>query len=196
MKRLLVVHRFPIVRYGVIKLVEAHVRDVVVDEAATASLALQRVRKTNWDLVVVGLSLGDRNGLELLKGMKALRPNMPVLVFSTHSEEVYARRCFKAGAAGYVTKHSSRDEVVHAIQTVLSGAHYLSPQVAATLHALDSRRACPPHRALSDREFEVMRLLASGKMVSEIASLLSLRVRTINSSRARVLHKLAMKTHS
>ena len=103
MKRLLVVHRFPIVRYGVIKLVEAHGHDVLVDEAATASLALQRVRKANWDLVVVGLSLGDRNGLELLKALKMLRPNMPVLVFSTHSEEVYARRSFKAGAAGYVT---------------------------------------------------------------------------------------------
>ena len=186
-KRVLVVHRFPIVRCGVIKLIEAHIVDVVVDEAATVSLGLQRVREASWDLVAVGFSFGDRSGIELVKGIKALRPNVPVLVFSTHSEEAYAHRSFDAGAAGYVTLDSSREEVVRALQTVLSGAKYVSPRVGAMLRSLDSRRA------LSDREYEVMRLLASGRTVSEIASLLSLSVRTIRTSRTRVVHKLAMQ---
>ena len=186
MKRLLVIHRFPIVRYALIKLVEAHIVNVVVEDAATATLGLRRLRAANWDLVVAGLSFGSRSGLEFLKMIKALRPNMSVLVFSSHSEEMYAHRSFKAGAAGYLTMGSSHDEVVHAIKTVLAGAHYVSPQVAPRV--LDSPRA------LSDREFEVMRLLASGKTVSEIASLLSLSVRTIRTSRTRIVHKLAMQT--
>jgi DNA-binding NarL/FixJ family response regulator len=118
-----------------------------------------------------------------------------VLVVSTHSEDLYARRSFKAGAAGYVTKDSSRAALVHAIQKVMSGGRYVSPHLAETLVAdLESRRVHPPHQTLSDREFEVMRLLASGKTVGEIASLLSLSGRTISTYRARLLHKLAMET--
>jgi DNA-binding NarL/FixJ family response regulator len=120
-----------------------------------------------------------------------------VLVFSTHSEELYARRSFRAGAAGYVTKDSSRAEVIYAVQKVMSGGRYVSPQLAETLVGdFESRRVHPPHRTLSDREFEVMRLLASGKTVGEIASLLSLSDRTVSTYRARVLHKLAMKNNA
>jgi DNA-binding NarL/FixJ family response regulator len=145
----------------------------------------------------MGLSFPGRGGVELLKTIKALRPKLAVLVFSAHSEEMYARRSFKAGAAGYLTKDASRVEVVRAIQRVMSGGRYVSPQVAETLAAdLESRHAHPPHRALSDREFEVMRLLASGKTVGEIASQLSLSDRTISTYRARLLHKLAMKNNA
>jgi two-component system invasion response regulator UvrY len=197
MKRLLVVHRFPIVRYGLIKLAEAHISGVAVVESSTPPVALQLVRQANWDLVVIGLSFGDRSGLALLKAIKTLRPKVPVLVLSTHSEEVYARRSFAAGAAGYVTKDSSPSEVVHAIQTVMSGARYVNPRLAgAPVADLDARRAHPPHRALSDRELEVMRLLALGKTRAEIASLLALSVGTIGTYRARLLHKLAMKNAS
>jgi DNA-binding NarL/FixJ family response regulator len=197
MNRVLVVHRFPVVRYGVIKLVEEHFRRVVAAEAGTVSEALQHLREKDWDLVVMGLSFGGRGGLELLKAIKELRPKLPVLVLSTHSEELYARRSFEAGAAGYVTKESSRTEVLHAIQKVMSGGRYVSPDLAETLVAdLGSRRVHPPHRLLSDRELEVMRLLASGKTVGEIASLLSLSGRTISTYRARLLHKLAMKNNA
>jgi len=197
MKRLLVVHSFPVVSYGLIKLVEEHLHEVTVVEAGTGSEALQRVREADWDLVVMGLSFGGRGGLELLKAIKEVRPKLPVLVFSIYSEELYARRSFKAGAAGYVRKDSSRAEVLQAIQKVMSGGRYVSPQLAETLIAdLESRRAHPPHRALSDREFEVMRLLASGQTVSQIASLLSLSSRTISTYRARLLRKLEMKTNA
>jgi DNA-binding NarL/FixJ family response regulator len=197
MKRVLIVHRFPLVRYGLVKLVEEHFHGVTVAEAATVSEALQRVREANWDLVVMGLSFGGRGGLELLKAIKGLRPKVAVLVVSAHSEELYARRSLKAGAAGYVTKDSSQAELVHAIQMVMSGGHYVSSTLAETLvEDPESLRVPPPHRALSDREFEVMRLLASGKTVGEIASLLSLSDRTISTYRARLLHKLAMKNNA
>jgi DNA-binding NarL/FixJ family response regulator len=145
----------------------------------------------------MGLSFGGRGGLELLKAIKDLRPKVAVLVVSAHSEELYARRSLKAGAAGYVTKDSSQAELVHAIQKVMSGGRYISSRLAETLvEDLESERVPPPHRALSDREFEVMRLLASGKTVGEIASLLSLSDRTISTYRARLLHKLAMKNNA
>jgi two-component system invasion response regulator UvrY len=194
MKRLLVVHRYPVVRYGLIKLIEAHLPGVLVAEAGTASEALERVREADWDLIVTGLSFPGRGGVELLKAIKALRPRVPVLVFSAHSAEMYARRSFSAGAAGYLTKDAPWTEVVRAIERVMSGGRYVSPQVAETLAAdLESQQAHPPHRALSDREFEVLRLLASGKTIGEIATLLSLSDRTISTYRARLLQKLAMK---
>jgi DNA-binding NarL/FixJ family response regulator len=182
MKRLLVAHSFPLVRYGLLKLVEEHIDGVVAAEASTVSQALQRVREAAWDVVVIGFSFGGQGGLELLKAITEIRPKMPVVVFSRHVEEVYAHRSFKAGAAAYVTKDSSRAEVVHAIQTVMSGGRYVRPQLAET--------GVHPHRPLSDREYEVMRLLASGRTVGDIASLLSLSARTVSTYRARLLQKL------
>jgi DNA-binding NarL/FixJ family response regulator len=182
MKRLLVAHGFPVVRYGLIKLVEEHLHGVVAAEAGTVTQTLQRVREAEWDVVVIGFSFCGEGGLELLKAIKEIRPNVRVLVISSHVEEAYARRSLKAGAAGYVTKDSSRAELVHAIQTVMSGASYVRPHLADTrVH---------PHRVLSDREFEVMRLLASGRTVGDIASLLSLSDRTVSTYRARLLQKL------
>jgi DNA-binding NarL/FixJ family response regulator len=191
MKRLLVVHRFPVVRYGLVKLVEEHLHGVVAAEAGTASQALHRVREAPWDVVVIGFSFGGQSGLEILKAIKKMRPDARVLVFSSHSEDVYVRRTFKAGADGYVTKDSSRAEVVFAIQTVMSGDRYERPERAQT-HVSDRGPRCQhPHRVLSDREFEVMRLLASGRTVGEIASLMLLSGRTISTYRARLLRKLS-----
>jgi DNA-binding NarL/FixJ family response regulator len=145
----------------------------------------------------MGLSFGGRGGLELLKAIKDLRPKLAVLVISAHPEELYARRSLKAGAAGYVTKDSSQAELVHAIGKLMSGGRYVSSKLAEIIVAdLEPLRVPPAHQSLSDREFEVMRLLASGKTVGEIASLLSLSDRTISTYRARLLHKLAMKNNA
>jgi DNA-binding NarL/FixJ family response regulator len=185
------------VRYGLIKLVDEYVHGVAVSEAGTATQALQCVREADWDLVVMGLSFGGRGGLELLKAIKHLRANLPILVFSMHAEEHYAHRSFKAGAAGYLTKDRPGAELVQAIRKVIAGGRYVSPQFAETLVAdLNSRIDHPPHDTLSDREFEVMRLLASGKTVGEIASLLLLSGRTISTYRARLLNKLALNTNA
>jgi DNA-binding NarL/FixJ family response regulator len=197
MKRVLIVHRFPVVRYGLIRLIEEHFRRVVVVETGTIDEALEHVREADWDLVVMGLSFGGTGGLELLKAIKDLRPQLPVIVFSTHAEELYARRCFAAGAAGYVTKDSSPAEVAHAIRKVLSGGCYLSSRLAETrADALNSPPRGRAHRVLSDREYEVMRLLAAGHTVGDIAGRLSVSPRTITTCRAHLLRKLAMKNNA
>jgi DNA-binding NarL/FixJ family response regulator len=155
------------------------------------------VAEQDWDVVVLDLSLGDRSGLEILKELKQIRPRLPVLILSMHSEEQYARRAFKAGAAGYISKDSPRAELVKAINRVSEGGRYVSQALAEEL-VIDLERGSdrPPHETLSDREFEVMRLIASGKTVGEIAVLLSLSDKTISTYRARILEKMGMKTNA
>jgi len=172
-------------------------RPVVFGEAADAHEALALARERDWDVVVLDLSLGGRSGLEVLKELKQLRPRTPVLVLTMHSEEQYARRAFKAGAAGYITKDSPRAELLRAIVKVAEGGRYLSPALAERL-VLDLERGedRPPHERLSDREFQVLTLIASGKTVGEIAALLSLSDKTISTYRARILEKMSMRTNA
>ena len=195
MLRVLIVDDHAVVRDGVKRIFDERPGEAVFGEASTAREALSMVRNENWDAVVLDISLGARNGLEVLKELKHIRPRLPVLIFSMHSEEQYARRAFKAGAGGYVTKGSSREELVQAIIKVASGGKYVSSTLAENL-VVDIERGTdrPPHEALSDREFEVMGLIASGKTVKEIAELLSLSDKTISTYRARILEKMDMKT--
>lgn len=170
---------------------------IIFGEAGTVREALRLVREQDWDVVVLDLSLGDRSGLEVLKELKRIRPRLPVLILSMHSEEQFARRAFKAGAAGYITKDSPRAELVKAINKVIGGGSYASPALAEKLIVdLGKDTDRPLHESLSDREFEVMRLIASGKTVGEIADLLSLSDSTISTYRARILEKMEMKTNA
>lgn len=197
MKRILIIDDHEIVRDGLKNILNEQPEDSTFGEASTAPEALALATKQDWDVVVLDLSLGDRSGLEILKELKQIRPRLPVLIFSMHSEEQYARRAFKAGAAGYITKDSSRAELVKAINKVAAGGRYVSHALAEGL-VIDLERGSdrPPHETLSDREFEVMRLIASGKTVGEIAVLLSLSDKTISTYRARVLEKMGMKTNA
>jgi DNA-binding NarL/FixJ family response regulator len=197
MKRILIVDDHEIVRDGVKRLFEEQPESAVFGEASTAPEAHKLVGEQDWDVVILDLSLGGRNGLEFLKELRQLRPRLPVLILSMHSEEQYARRAFKAGAAGYITKDSPRVELLNAINKVIRGGRYVSPTLAEKL-ATDLGRVSlgAPHEALSDREFEVLRLIASGKTVSEIAELLSLSDRTISTYRARLLEKMDMRTNA
>src|SRR5476651_584822 len=131
-RRVLVVHRFPVIRFGVMKLLEEHLPDIVTAGTGTVSQALRLVRASNWNLVVMGLSFDGRRGLDLLQSINEHRPTLRVLVLSAHAEGLYARRCFRAGAAGFVTSDSSRTELLDAIQTVMSGVRYVSPRVTET----------------------------------------------------------------
>jgi DNA-binding NarL/FixJ family response regulator len=197
MKTILIIDDHEVVRDGVKKIFDDQPGDVTFGEANTRLEALQLVRQQDWDLVVLDLSLGDQSGLEVLKEIKELRPRLPVLILSMHSEEQYARRAFKAGASGYITKDSSRTELAKAINKVATGGRYITSALAERLVfdlGRDSDR--PPHQDLSDREFEVMRLIASGKTVTEIAELLSLSDKTISTYRARLLEKMGMKTNA
>ncbi len=196
MLRVLIVDDHEVLRDGVKRVLDKQPGTVTFGEAGTAPEALRLAREQEWDVVVLDLSLGGRSGLEVLKELRQLRPRLPVLVLSMHSEEQFARRAFKAGAAGYITKDSPRAELLKAVKKVSEGGTYVSPALAEKL-VFDLRRDDrPPHETLSDREFEVMRLIASGKTVKEIAGILSLSDNTISTYRARILEKMGMKTNA
>ena len=146
---------------------------------------------------MLDLSLGGKSGLDVLKELKQIRPRLPVLILSMHSEEQYARRAFRAGASGYITKDSSRVELFNAIEKIRAGGKYVSPGLADKLLVyFEAEVDASPQELLSDREFEVMRLIASGKTVSEIAELLGLSGKTVSTYRARLLEKMGMKTNA
>src|SRR3989440_10900649 len=197
MIRILIVDDHEVVRDGIKKIFDERPGTGAFGEASTIQESLKLAREQDWDVVVLDISLGGRNGLELLKELRQTRPRLPVLILSMHSEEQYARRAFKAGASGYITKDSPRTELVKAVNKVIEGGRYISPALAERL-VVDLERGTdrPPHERLSDREFEVMSLIASGKTVGEIADLLSLSDRTISTYRARILEKMGMKTNA
>jgi two-component system invasion response regulator UvrY len=197
MKKILIVDDHDVVREGVKRILNEKDGTTVFGEAGSFSDALRLVREQDWDVAVLDLSLGDRSGLELLQQVKQIRPRLPVLILSMHSEEQYARRAFKAGAAGYITKDSPRSELVKALDKVIAGGRYFSEALAEIL-IVDLERGTNRqlHETLSDREFEVLRLIASGKTVSEIADLLALSDSTISTYRARILEKTGMKTNA
>jgi DNA-binding NarL/FixJ family response regulator len=194
MKKILIVDDHAVVRDGIKRIFDEHPGTVAFGQAGTAEEALRMARDEDWDVVVLDLSLGARSGLEVLKELKQIRPRLPVLILSMHSGEQFARRALKAGASGYITKDSPRAELIKAVNKVMGGGRYISTAVAENLiFELESDTGAP-HEALSDREFEVLRLISSGKTVTEIADVLSLSDSTISTYRARILEKMGMKT--
>lgn len=197
MPKILIVDDHEVVRDGVKKLLEEQPGAITYGEAGTPDRALQLAVASDWDAVVLDLSFAGKSGLEVLKELKQVRPRLPVLVLTMHSEAQYARRAFKAGAAGFITKDSPRSELAKAIHKVMEGGKYLSPEFAEKL-IFDLERGADrsPAETLSDREFQVMRLIASGKTLSEIAGLLSLSDKTISTYRARLMEKMGMRTNA
>jgi two-component system invasion response regulator UvrY len=195
MIKILIVDDHVVVRDGMKRIFDEQLGDATFGEAGSAQEALKLVREENWDAVVLDISLDGRSGLDVLNELKQLYSNLPVLILSMHSEEQYARRAFKAGAAGYITKDSPRAELVKAINRVIAGGRYVSSGLAEKLvfdMGKDTDR--PLHEMLSNREFEVLRLIASGKTLGEIAELLSLSDKTISTYKARILDKMDMKS--
>jgi len=189
MKRILIVDDHDVVRAGIITL--AAQLDLDAGEAGTPAQALEMINKEHWDLAIIDLSLGALSGLSLLRELKQIRPSLPALVLTMHGEEQYARRAYRDGASGFITKDSPRSELLRAIRRILDGGKYVSPEIAEKLVLSpkeDPDR--PPHWSLSDRELEVMRLIAAGKTVGEIAGLLSLSAKTISTYRSRILDKM------
>ena len=197
MKRILIVDDHEVLREGVKRIFDKQAGAITFGEASSGPEALRLVREKDWDIVVLDLSLTGQNGLEVLKELKQIRPRLPVLILSMHTEVQFARRAFKAGASGYITKDSPRSELTKAINKVIDEGRYISQALAEKLFVdigRDTDRL--PHETLSDREFEVMRLIASGKTAGEIAKLLSLSDSTISTYRARILEKMGMKTNA
>ncbi|QXD15649.1 response regulator transcription factor [Rhodocaloribacter litoris] len=197
MTRILVADDHTVVRRGLVQIISETMDLKVTGEAATAREVLDLVRRQPFDVVVLDLNLPDQSGLDTLKQLKAEFPSLPVLVLSMYGEEQYGLRVLRAGAAGYLTKEKTAEELVQAIRKVAGGGRYVSAAMAdSLLDLLETDPDLPLHATLSDREFQVMRLLAEGKSVTEIADMLSLSVKTVSTYRARVLEKMNMKSNA
>jgi two-component system, NarL family, invasion response regulator UvrY len=195
--RILIVDDHPIVRQGLKQTLAdaAEIGEIV--EAATPQEALDFVRQRKWDAVILDIGLPGRGGLEVLKDIKREAPRLPVLILSMHPEDQYAVRAVRAGAAGYLTKGAATESLIAAVRKVASGGRYISPELAerlATELTVDPDH--PLHASLSDREFDVLRSIASGQTVGDIAERLSLSVKTVSTYRARILEKMQLKNNA
>jgi len=196
--KLLIVDDHAIVRAGLRQILADSGEPFETGEAGSAQEAMNTLREGAWEMVLLDVGLPDRNGVDLLKQIKAQWPDLPVLMLSMYPEEQYAICALRSGAAGYMTKETAPDELVVALRRVRQGGRYVSQTLAeilaTELDALTSDR--PLHAALSDREFQVLCLIGSGKTVSEIGESLVLSVKTVSTYRARVLEKMRMKTNA
>lgn len=197
MLRILIADDFPLFRLGVKDLLTDGLGSVTVGECDNAQDLQELVRRKKWDVVILDITMPGTTGTEALRQLKAECPNLPVIVLSLHPEDQYAVRMFKAGADAYLTKAGSPEELITAVKKVCSGGQYVGASLAEKLvHMLHPRKDATLHNQLSDREFEVMRFLASGKTVSEIAKTMHLGVTTVSTYRARVLEKLQLKNNA
>lgn len=195
MARILIVDDHAIFRRGVSDILIRELEDVVCGEAGNGEEALIQVQKQEWDLVILDLAMPGRSGLDVLGELVRMKPKLPVLVLSMHAEDEYGRQVLKAGASGYLDKHSAIEKLIAAVRKILGGGHYVNDALAEKL-VFDFREgtAHPAHESLSGREFEILRMIASGKTVAHIAEELHLGITTVSTYRMRLLEKLKMQT--
>jgi DNA-binding NarL/FixJ family response regulator len=197
MLRILIADDHEVVRKGLVKVITEALQDIKVDEARNGTEAMSKILKSGYDLVVLDVKMPGKSGLDTLKEIKYLRPKLPVLILSMHPEGQFAVRAIRGGASGYLTKECAGDELVLAIKKALNGERYISGSLAEILaEDLDSDSEKPLHQVLSDREYQVMLMIASGKTVGGIAKELCLSVKTISSYRSNILLKTRMKNNS
>jgi len=197
MIKILIADDHPIVREGLKQILHEAPDMVVADEASNGREVLEKVWKNDYDVIVLDISMPGMSGLDILKQLKSHKPELSVLILTVHSEEQYAVRVLRAGASGYLTKESAPDELVKAIRKVSLGRKYVSPSLAEKLAydlEIDSEKQL--HETLSDREYEVMCMIASGKTVKQIAEELCLSIKTISTYRSRILEKMKMKSNA
>jgi DNA-binding NarL/FixJ family response regulator len=197
MVRILIADDHAIVRKGLKQIILEEYHRAQIGEAADAEDLVKKAIFNEWDVVICDLHMPGRSGLDALKQIKQAVPKLPVLIMSMYPEDQYGLRVIKAGASGYLSKDSIHDVLIRAIQTVMNGKKFITSAVAETLaDVFYTGTEQPTHESLSDREFEVFKLLASGKKVSEIAHQLSLSATTVSTYRARVLEKMNMKSNT
>jgi two-component system invasion response regulator UvrY len=197
MIKILIADDHTIVREG-LKQILAETSDIVVSgEASTGQDTLRKVRSRHYDVVILDISLPGISGLDVLKQIKSLKPGLPVLILSMYPEEQYAVRTLRAGAAGYLTKESASFELIRAIREVAKGKKYITISLAEKIAlSWETSGDRPLHEALSDREYQVLCLIASGKTVKEISRSLSLSVKTVSTHRSRLLKKMDLKNNA
>jgi two-component system invasion response regulator UvrY len=197
MIRVLIADDHALIRRGLKQVLQEGLGGVTIGEAQDAREALDQIMKHAWDVVVMDITMPGRSGLDILKDIKLAKPSMPVLILSMHPEDQFAVRVLKSGAAGFIPKESAPEELIKAIRKVLAGGRYVTASFAEKMaFDLSSHSDKPPHETLSDREFQVMRLIASGKQVGQIAEQLSLSVKTVSTYRARVLEKMRLQNNA
>ena len=197
MTKILIADDHPVVRAGLKELLSGAFGKLAFTEAKTAQETIEMASKEEWSLVILDVSMPGRSGIDILSDLKRDQPNLPVLVLSMHPEEQFARRALKAGASAYMTKETVPEELVKAVRKVLAGGRYVSAALAEKL-ASDLREGTnlTPHEILSDREFQILQMIASGKTVTNIAEELALSVKTVSTYRARVLEKTGMRNNA
>ena len=197
MTRVLIADDHAIVRKGLARILADIPDTVILDEACNGEEALDMIARNDYDLVLLDISMPGKGGFEVLNEIRSSKPGVPVLMFSMHPEEQYALRALRSGASGYLTKESAADELLVAMRKVLGGGKYISDSLAEKLvFGLLKDVEKPLHETLSDRERQVLRMVAAGKTLSEIAAELSLNVQTISTFRARLLRKMRMKSNA
>jgi two-component system, NarL family, invasion response regulator UvrY len=195
--RILIVDDHVMIRQGLRQILSDVFIKAIFGEASSGNDALEQVGKGSWDIVLLDITMPGKSGVDVLKQIVDAQPNIAVLVLSMHPEEQYAVRVLKSGAAGYITKNTASEEVIGAVKKVLAGGKYVSAALAESLAAnLNAPGGKAPHEMLSDREYQVMRFIALGKSVKEIAYELSLSVKTISTYRTRIMEKTKLKTNA
>jgi DNA-binding NarL/FixJ family response regulator len=195
--RIVIADDHTIVREGLRQLLQATGDFTVAGEASDAAETIQRVRELEFDVLLLDVSMPGRSGMDLIKQIRSERPRVRIMVLSMHQEHQYAVRAIRAGASGYLTKESASRDLATALRKVAAGGAYITPEVAEhlALGAMPQSDA-PPHTTLSDREFQVLRMIVSGKSVSEVAEALHLSVKTISTHKARLMQKLGVANSS
>jgi DNA-binding NarL/FixJ family response regulator len=194
--RFLLVDDHSVVRRGVLELLKEHFPMAIYGEAGTAQKALEQAWSHPWDVIILDISMPGRSGLDILRELKQARPRAAILVQSMFAEDQFAQRVFKAGASGYITKDSLPSDLLRAVERVMSGHRYVSESLAEQLAGSLASEGRAMHERLSDREYQVFRMLAGGQALKEIAAELSLSVKTISTYRARILEKMALHSNA
>jgi DNA-binding NarL/FixJ family response regulator len=193
--KILVIDDHAVVRHGLKRILEDEFPGVIFGEAGSPHEALELVRNQKWNLVILDISLPGRDGLEVLKDIHAECHRLPVIIFSSYPEEQFVIRTFKAGAVGYLTKESAPEQMGMAVRKVLAGGRYVSPALAEHLAGkFGGEPTQPAHEMLSDREYQILRMIGAGKTVTAIGEELSLSVKTVSTYRVRILDKLHLTT--
>jgi DNA-binding NarL/FixJ family response regulator len=197
MIRILIADDHAIVRKGLKQLLLEEYPSATVEEVSDAETLIKKTITSEWDIVICDLSMPGRSGLDALRQIKQSSPQLPVLIMSMHPEDQYALRVLKAGASAYLGKDTIHDELINAIHTARLGKKYITPSIAEKLaDAFENDTEKDNHAALSDREFDVFKLIAAGKSVSEIANQFSLSITTVSTYRSRILEKMNMRSNA
>jgi DNA-binding NarL/FixJ family response regulator len=195
MKRIILADDHSFIRLGLIQILKDEYPAVLIKEVSDGESLVKEVLQNDWDLVISDLDMPGKNGLEALEQIKHIKPQLPVLILSIYTEDLYAVRVLKAGASGYMNKNAAPYELIHAIERIAMGRKYITPEIGEKLlsHINTDKK---PHELLTNKEFEIFKLLASGKTLTQVAEMQSLALTTVSTHRSRIMKKLDLSTNS